>query len=524
MIRDTEVGMPSTDMPLVPDHPSRGDRLALEIDGRRLTYHELCGVVRATAHAMAVALGLPSTPPPDQSPEDRSEDHEPAGQRPPTIVAVPAVAELETVVAILAALRVGIPVAPLNPSAGVAELAHVVDDCRPALVACGPNLVLPDGIADRERLDVHLTGPTSQPDDARSLPPTPAPGDPALVVYTSGTTGAPKGVLLSHGALAHDLDSLALAWRLSPDDVLVQSLPLFHVHGLVLGILGPLRLGATVRHLGRFDARTTIETFDDGATVLYGVPTMYHRLADTVSADGTLARTLGRARLLVSGSAGLPSHDRDRIATATELTVLERYGMSETLITCAMTVDGGGTPGTVGPPLPGVDLRIVTDHRDPVAVTDLETVGEIEVRGPTLFDGYLGQPEATTAAFTPDGYFRTGDLATWGVDGAVVIAGRRSVDLIKTGGYRVGAGEVENSLLTHPSVAEVAVTAEADADLGERIVAWVVPVPGHSPRTEDLAAHVTAHLSAHKRPRVVHLVDHLPRNELGKVLKKQLTT
>nr|HMS88548.1 AMP-binding protein [Acidimicrobiales bacterium] len=172
--------------------------------------------------------------------------------------------------------------------------------------------------------------------------------------------------------------------------------------------------------------------------------------------------------------------------------------------------------------LPGVDLRLTTDDGTPVEPGDHHTVGEIEVRGATLFAGYLGRPEATAACYTADGWFKTGDLATWADAGAVRIAGRRSVDLIKTGGYRVGAGEVENALLTHPSVAEVAVTAEPDPDLGERIVAWVVPVAGRSPAAQELVDHVARHLTPHKRPREVRFVTGLPRNELGKVRKRDL--
>ncbi len=489
-------------LPLVGDHPDRADGIALEIGGHVLTHGRLAHLVAATGRELAPLAG------------------------PGAVVAVPALPRAETVVAILAALRVGAPVVPLNPGAGPDELAHVVGDCRPTLVATAADVAVPPELRGVARLDISVAEPPPG-EDPRPVEPDeravgPAGDDAALVVYTSGTTGPPKGVVLSHRALAHDLDALALAWRFGPDDVLVQALPLFHVHGLVLGLLGPLRLGASVRHLGRFDATATIAEFERGATVLFGVPTMYHRLADAVTADPALAGSLGRARLLVSGSAGLPAHDRTRLTAATGRPVLERYGMTETLITCAMTVDGAGSAGTVGPPLPGVDLRLTTDDGTPVEPGDHHTVGEIEVRGATLFAGYLGRPEATAACYTADGWFKTGDLATWADAGAVRIAGRRSVDLIKTGGYRVGAGEVENALLTHPSVAEVAVTAEPDPDLGERIVAWVVPVAGRSPAAQELVDHVARHLTPHKRPREVRFVAGLPRNELGKVRKRDL--
>ncbi|MBK6856228.1 MAG: AMP-binding protein [Microthrixaceae bacterium] len=491
--------MPTPPLPLVERHHDRAEHVAIKMGGVELTYGELDRAVNQAAAALAAQSSG-------------------AG-----VIAVPAVPEVETVVATLAALRAGVTVTPLNPGAGTAELAHMVDDCRPALVACRPDLDLPAPVSHLARLGVTVDTGSSTQARHGATPASPGPDDVALVVYTSGTTGPPKGVMLSHQALAHDLDSLADAWHLTADDVLVQSLPLFHVHGLVLGVLGPLRLGATVHHLGRFDAHRTIDAFDRGGTVLYGVPTMYHRLADAVTDNKPLARSLGNARLLVSGSAGLPAHDRQRLADATGQAVLERYGMTETLITCAMTVGGNGGPGTVGPPLPGVELRLVTEEGAVVEADDHATVGEIEVRGPTLFNGYLGQPEATAACFDTDGWFRTGDLANWSDGGAVTISGRRSVDLIKTGGYRVGAGEVENALLSHPGVAEVAVTAEPDPDLGEQIVAWVVPVSPEPPPAGDLVDHVSRLLSPHKRPRSVRFVSALPRNELGKVLKRQLS-
>lgn len=497
--------MTDAPLPLVPlgSDPPGARRPALQMDGVSLSHRQLASLTARVAGRLSPLAGSSR------------------------VVAVPALPRVETVVSVLGALRVGVPVVPINTGAGSAELAHVVGDCQPAAVLCEPATELPGPLNDVTRVEIDCStvgdGDPVDHDQPGAVSSGPGPDDPALVVYTSGTTGLPKGVVLSHRALAHDLDALADAWRLGPDDVLVQALPLFHVHGLVLGILGPLRVGAAVRHLGRFDAGAVVTEFNRGATVFYGVPTMYHRLADLVDDDPDHARSLGRARLLISGSAGLPAHDRLRVEAATGVPVLERYGMTETLITCAMTVDGGHAPGTVGPPVNGVNLRLVDEHRGLIRPDDQSTVGEIEVKGSTLFSGYLGRPDATAACFTDDGWFRTGDLATWADGGAVRISGRASVDLIKTGGYRVGAGEVENALLSHPEVAEVAVTAEPDDDLGERIVAWVVPVTDHSPSAQDLIDHVADQLSHHKRPRVVRFVASLPRNELGKVRKKALT-
>jgi malonyl-CoA/methylmalonyl-CoA synthetase len=306
--------------------------------------------------------------------------------------------------------------------------------------------------------------------------------------------------------------------------VLVHGLPLFHVHGLVLGVLGPLRLGGTVHHLGRFSSAAAAAALAGPATMLFGVPTMYHRIAEALPGDPQLAKALAGARLLVSGSAALPVHDHERIAAVTGRSVIERYGMTETLMLCSsrwtppeprpsVPFGGGPRPGTVGLPLKGVELRLVDES---------DGIGEIQVRGPNLFTEYLNRPDATAAAFD-GGWFRTGDMASLDADGYVRIVGRKATDLIKSGGYKIGAGEIENALLDHPGVREVAVTGEPDDDLGERIVAWIVPAdPSEPPAPGELSAHVAAQLAPHKRPRDVRFLDALPRNDMGKVMKRAL--
>ncbi|MER7700377.1 MULTISPECIES: acyl-CoA synthetase [unclassified Streptomyces] len=449
-------------------------------------------------------------------------------------IAVWATPTPETVIAVVAALRAGVPAVPVNPRTGERELAHILADSEPTAVLAGPDVELPpalekprrvtvDARADAEAAEEHTAGGTG-------------PEDPALIVYTSGTTGPPKGAVLPRRAIAASLDALEDAWGWTGDDVLVHALPLFHVHGLILGVLGPLRRGGSLRHLGTFSPAGVTRELDSGGTMLFGVPTMYHRLAEALDgpaggaergspASGAerdaLAGALAGARLLVSGSAALPAHDHERIATATGRRVIERYGMTETLMNTGIRADGAPRPGTVGPPLAGVELRLVEE--DGTVLDAAGAIGEIQVRGPNLFTGYLNRPDATAAAHTADGWFRTGDVGTVDADGYVTLVGRRATDLIKSGGYKIGAGEIENALLAHPGVREAAVTGEEDPDLGERVVAWVVAAdPGSPPSAEELADHVAAQLAPHKRPRTVRYLDALPRNDLGKIMKRSL--
>jgi malonyl-CoA/methylmalonyl-CoA synthetase len=410
-----------------------------------------------------------------------------------------------------------VPVVPLNPKIGERELTHILTDSAPDLLLAAQDTDLPPGLATLPRLPVPLE---PQGSTAPTLPAQPDPEEPAFVVYTSGTTGPPKGVVLPRRAVISNLDALAEAWEWTAADVLVHGLPLFHVHGLIIGVIGPLRRGGTVWHLGRFSSSAAGEALAGGATMMFGVPTMYHRLALDCAADPELAKAVGGARLLVSGSAALPATDHQRLADATGQRVVERYGMTETLMNCSVRASGDRRPGAVGLPVPGVSVRLVDDAGAPLTEHDGETVGEIEVRGENLFLGYLNRPDATESVMR-DGWFRTGDMAVRDPDGYVRIVGRRATDLIKSGGYKIGAGEIENALLEHPAVAEAAVTGEPDEDLGERIVAWVVPT-GAEPTAEELADHVARLLAPHKRPRTVRFLKSLPRNDMGKVMKRAL--
>ncbi len=417
-------------------------------------------------------------------------------------VAIEAEPDLRTVVAVLGGLLAGTTVVPIAPDSGPHERAYLLSDSRADLVL--------------SPAEVDLTATSSQ------SRPEPDAGHTALLLYTSGTTGAPKGVPISRAAIAAGLDGLIERWQWTPDDVLVHGLPLFHVHGLVLGVLGPLRAGGRLVHTGRpRPADYAAAAENQGGSLFFGVPTVWSRIC----ADPDSARALRRARRLVSGSAPLPVPVFERLTELTGHRPVERYGMTETLITVSNPAtdddpaSGRQRPGFVGLPLSRVQTRLVDDDGAPVP-TDGESIGELQVRGPMVMDGYLDRPEASAAAFTPDGFFRTGDVASIGADGWHKIVGRASTDLIKSGGYRIGAGEIEDALLAHPAVREAAVIGVPDPDLGERVAAFVV---ADGVTEQELIAHVGTRLSLHKRPRTVAFVDSLPRNPMGKVLKNQLS-
>ena len=417
-----------------------------------------------------------------------------------TVVAVPGTPTLETVIAVVAGLRAGVPVVPVPADAGPMERAHILHDSGASVIAGAPDW--PESELPRVPI----------PEDGEPWG-WGAAGDaaPALIMYTSGTTGLPKGAVLSRAAIAADLDGLADAWAWTADDTLVHGLPLFHVHGLVLGVLGALRVGSRLVHTGRPLPERYAAA---GGSLYFGVPTVWTRIV----AEPSSAAALASARMLVSGSAALPVPVFDQIVALTGHAPMERYGMTETLITLSTRHDGERRPGHVGVPITGVESRLRADDGADAA-HDGETIGGLQIRGTTMFDGYLNLPDKTAESFTADGWFVTGDSATIGSDGMHRIVGRSSIDIIKTGGFKVGAGEVESVLLGHPSVAEVAVVGIADADLGERIVAFVV---GDDVRPQALIDHVAAVLSAHKRPREVRVVASLPRNAMGKVQKTQL--
>jgi malonyl-CoA/methylmalonyl-CoA synthetase len=416
-----------------------------------------------------------------------------------------------TLVVHIAALRAGLVVVPANTAYTSREIAHIVNDVRPAaavvddrqrgrwareaaeaaggsLVVFGPQLDVPD----------HDPGPLDVV----------APDAPALIGFTSGTTGAPKGAVLSHANLLASVESVRTAWRWAPEDRLVHCLPVFHAHGLCVGVYGTLVSGASAVLLPGFEPGSMLDAAaEHSATLFFGVPTMYHRLAGSDRVG-----ELGRLRLCVSGSAPLAAELHRQVSAATGQAVLERYGMTETLMNVSNPYEGERRPGTVGFPLPGVEVSLAADD-------------EILVRGPNVFGGYWERPEATAASFSHDPHggrpwFHTGDLGAVSKDGYLSILGR-SKELIISGGYNVYPAEVEAVLLGHPEVLDVAVTGTQSDEWGEVVTAWVVTASG-GPAPAGLSEFAATRLARYKCPRLVHVVGELPRNALGKVVRAEL--
>ncbi|MBO0789576.1 MAG: acyl-CoA synthetase [Ktedonobacteraceae bacterium] len=346
----------------------------------------------------------------------------------------------------------------------------------------------------------------------------PAPDDPALIGYTSGTTGRAKGALLCHRNLTSNIEALTTAWRWTDNDHLLLTLPLFHAHGLMVGMHGALFLGAKVTLRRKFDAADVLDTLrsDPSITLFFGVPTMYARLLAEAERQGIPEHL---PRLFVSGSAPLSPQLFTDFARVFGQPILERYGMTETIMNLTNPYEGERRAGTVGGPFPGQEARVVdVQTRRPLPAGE---IGEIEVRGPHVFVGYWNRPDATAEAFSTDGWFKTGDLGWYSADGYFTITGRAR-ELIISGGYNVYPREVEDILETHPAIAEAAVVGLPDDDLGEQVVAIVVPRAGHVPEIASIIAFCREHLASYKKPRQVVFVDTLPRNALGKVQKHVL--
>ncbi|WP_308259027.1 class I adenylate-forming enzyme family protein [Pseudonocardia sp. H11422] len=419
---------------------------------------------------------------------------------------------LDWVVAYLGLLHCGAVVVLANPAYTARELDHLLSasSARTAVVNAAAQRTLAGRVALVELTSVARAAGSSAP-----CPATIDPDDPALIAFTSGTSGAPKAVPLSHAMLLSSIRGVMQAWRWQRTDVLVHTLPLFHQHGLG-GLHATLLAGSHAVLLPRLDPAELVRTIAaERATVLFGVPALYERL---LALEPDLLAPLRGLRLLTSGSAPLAPRLARRVGAVLGQLPLERYGLTETGLDLSNPYDGPRVPGTVGIPLPGVEVRVITPAGDPCpAGTD----GEIVMRGPQVFRGYLDDEPATTASFS-DGWFRTGDLGRWDREsGHLVISGRLK-EIIITGGLNVAPREVELVLEEIPAVREAAVAGLPDERWGEQVTAWVVPQPGGDLDLEALHAHCRSRLAAFKCPKQVRVVSSLPRNALGKVVRGEL--
>ena len=450
---------------------------------------------------------------------------------------------------------VAVPLAISHPSP---ELAHVLHDLDPELVVVEaglrsrlesvarelriPLLDLDDmagsrcasrsrsdrlrrrlaaGVSRRRQAGSTSASPDGEGRAAVDLPVVTA-GDPAMILYTSGTAGSPKGVVIDHGHLQNQVESLSEAWSWTAEDRILLHLPLHHVHGIVNVLLCSLRNGALCEILPRFNAIDVWERLARTEITLYmGVPTTYRRLADTWKLADSQTRGAWSAgargcRLMVSGSAALPVPLLESWEEITGQRLLERYGMTEIGMALSNPLEGERRAGTVGHPLPGVELRLVNEEGEEPKPGFL---GEIHVRGPTVFGRYWDRTDETAEAFTEDGWFRTGDLASVDEDGYYRILGRSSQDILKTGGEKISALEIEGVIRSHPGVLDCAVVGVGDDDWGDRVCAAVVGKASSRLAEEELAAWARGQLAPYKVPKEIRVVSSLPRNALGKVIK-----
>jgi malonyl-CoA/methylmalonyl-CoA synthetase len=451
---------------------ARGDRPALAVDGEQATFAELDGRAARVGGALRDA-----------------------GVRPGDRILLCGPSSLGLAAAYLGILRAEGVMVPADAGATEAELTRQAEAAR---AQAGFGAVL-GGVLDRVWDLAEL--PSGPPLPA----PSPAVDDAAVLAFTSGTTGPPKGVPLTHGNLLSSVRGAMEAWRWSADDVLVHALPLSHQHGLS-GVHATLLAGSRAALLSRFDPAELCGLISrERATVLFAVPAMYERLCDW---DGMADADLASLRLAVSGSAPLSPALFERVAAALGQPPLERYGSTETGLSVSNPYDGPRKAGKVGLPLPGIELDVVDD--------------EVVLRGPQVFGGYEGRPEETERAFLAGGWFKTGDLGRIDpVDGYLGITGRRK-ELIVSGGLNVSPGEVELALEEHPEVARAAVVGVPSERWGEEVVAAVVPADGEQPAGDALIAHVRERLSAYKCPKRVILVDELPADRMGKVRRDEI--
>ena len=437
---------------------------------------------------------------------------------------------LEFILIHLATIRAGAISLPLNLSYPPDELQYFLEDSGAKLFfTLESSKEKAQSILSRlpDLRECIVLNP-NQPDQFNSLisnsqisqrlqSPKPSPSDTAIIIYTSGTTGRPKGAEITHGNLISNLEALHAAWGWQEDDVLLHVLPIFHVHGLFVALHGALHAGATTLLMREFNAQKTLELLSSGqCTVFMAVPTIHKRLLDVPNADQF---DLSRVRLITSGSDRLPDEVFAGFQERFGYTLLERYGMTETGMNCSNPLNGQRRIGSVGMPLPGVEVRVV--HSDTEEVLPFGEIGDVQLRGPNVFKGYWKQPDKTSASFSADGWFRTGDLGYLEADGYLTLCGR-SKDLIISGGLNIYPPEVERVLMEHPAVNACAVIGCPDAEWGEKVIAVVVLSQAGSVTGEELIRFCRERLAPYKSPKSVVFSDDLPRNAMGKVQKAEL--
>ena len=442
---------------------------------------------------------------------------EAAGVEPGDRIAVQVAKHPDALALYAASLRGGFVFLPLNTAYTAAELSHFLADSEAALTVCDEGTedeVAPVAARAGGRA-VTLAALTEGLDAAPEADARPrGPDDLAAILYTSGTTGRSKGAMLTHANLVSNARALVEAWRFTEGDVLIHALPVFHTHGLFVGTNVTLLAGASMIFQARFDPGAVLAAMP-GATVLMGVPTFYTRLLEH---PGLTPERAANMRLFVSGSAPMLAETHRAWRARTGHSILERYGMTETNMNTSNPYDGERRAGTVGMPLPGVELRLTGEDGGPVGEG---RVGAIEVRGPNVFRGYWRMPEKTAAEFREDGWFVTGDMGQLSGDGYLTIVGREK-DLVISGGFNVYPAEVEDAIDRLPGVLESAVIGLPHADLGEAVTAVVVREGGTDVDEAAIVAGLRDSLARYKQPKRVLFAEELPRNTMGKVLKAEL--
>ncbi|WP_299845379.1 malonyl-CoA synthase [uncultured Jannaschia sp.] len=439
------------------------------------------------------------------------------GVAPGDRVAVQVAKSPDALVLYAACVRAGIVFLPLNTAYTPSELDYFVSDADATLLVCdAETLDALRPVAEGAGADIAtLDALVAEAEGAEVAPVTERRADDlAAILYTSGTTGRSKGAMLTHANLASNAEALSDAWRFTAEDTLIHALPIFHTHGLFVATNVTLMAGGALILQPRFDPEAILAAMPR-ATVLMGVPTFYTRLLD--QPDLTRDATRGM-RLFVSGSAPLLAETHRQFELRTGHRILERYGMTETNMNASNPYEGERRPGTVGPALPGVEIRVADAEGRPVSAGE---VGTVEVRGPNVFCGYWRMPDKTTEEMRPDGFFITGDLGTLSDDGYLAIVGRAK-DLVISGGYNIYPKEIEMLLDEIPGILESAVIGVPHPDMGEGLVGVLVPEPGATIDSDAVIRALDGRIARFKQPRQLETVEELPRNTMGKVQKDVL--